>query len=44
MDDEDDVSTDDDEDVSFPPATDTDSATAPRLSGGHGHRDLFLHS
>lgn len=32
MDDEDDVSTDDDEDVSFPPATDTDSATAPRPS------------
>lgn len=32
MEDEDEVSTDDDEDVSFPPATNTDSATAPRLS------------
>lgn len=34
MDDEDDLSTDDDEDVSFPPTTDAVSATAQHLSWG----------
>lgn len=32
MDDEDDMSTDEDEDVSFPPTTNTESAAAQRLS------------